>query len=231
MSFNPLGKRSAIFTGWLLIAGLVAGIFSVVPVIDGEDYLAKASANENQVYIGASFQLLMLFAYAGIPISLYPILSKEKKGLALGSVAFGIMSGVFIMFGVLVLLLLLNLSHDFSSLGDSNGSYFEILGGLLREGRDLVNHVATTLAFVMAMLLFTCVFYRTKIVPLWLTVWGLIGSALSIAASLMFMVRFIGLDSAYMILNAPIAVQQLALALWLLFKGFNQAAIRTLLNR
>jgi hypothetical protein len=39
------------------------------------------------------------------------------------------------------------------------------------------------------------------------------------------MVRFIGLDAAYMFMNAPIALQQLALAVWLIFKGFNQANI------
>jgi uncharacterized membrane protein required for colicin V production len=53
------------------------------------------------------------------------------------------------------------------------------------------------------------------------SVWGLIGSVLSIGASLLFMIRFIGLDATYMMLNMPIALQQLALALWLIVKGFN----------
>lgn len=52
---NSKGRRSAVTAGALLIVGLVAGIFSVVPVIDGADYLAGASANENQVLIGAFF--------------------------------------------------------------------------------------------------------------------------------------------------------------------------------
>jgi uncharacterized protein YqhQ len=63
-----LGRRSAVITGVLLIAGMVAGIFSVVPVIDGADYIVKASTNENQVLIGAFFQLLMIVSYVGIPI-------------------------------------------------------------------------------------------------------------------------------------------------------------------
>lgn len=216
------GSRSAIITGVLFIAGLIAGIFSVVPVIDGADYLVKASTNENQVLIGAFFQLLMVAAYVGIPIVMYPILSKSHKGLALGSVAFGTISGVFIMIGVIILLLLLTLSQEFEKIGTMDGSYFQTLGGLLREGRDLVNHVATTLAFVLAMFLFNCVFYQTKLVPRWLSVSGLIGSILSILASLLFMGRFIGLDATYMTLNIPIAVQQLVLAIWLILKGFNR---------
>ncbi|MFC8688456.1 DUF4386 domain-containing protein [Brevibacillus porteri] len=215
------GRRSAVMTGVLLIVGLVTGVLSVVPVIDGANYLVEASTNENQVRIGAFFQLLMVVAYVGIPILLYPIFSKHHKGLALGSVAFGIIAGVFIIIGVITLLLLLTVSHEFAKVGTLHVSYFQTLGGLLREGRDLVNHVATTLAFVLAMFLFTCVFYQTKLVPRWLSVWGLIGSTLSILASLFFMIRFIGLDASYMLLNIPIAFQQLVLAIWLIMKGFN----------
>ncbi|MED1919181.1 DUF4386 domain-containing protein [Bacillus thuringiensis] len=215
------GRWSAVLTGVLLIVGFVTGICSVVPVIDGANYLVEASTNENQVRLGAFFQLLMVVAYVGIPILLYPILSKHHKGFALGSVAFGIIAGVFIILGVITLLLLLTVSHEFAKVGTLHVSYFQTLGGLLREGRDLVNHVATTLAFVLAMFLFTYIFYQTKLVPRWLSVWGLIGSTLSILASLLFMIRFIGLDTAYMMLNIPIAFQQLVLAIWLIMKGFN----------
>ncbi|MGG4102367.1 DUF4386 domain-containing protein [Paenibacillus lautus] len=217
------GRRSAVITGVLLLAGLVTGIFSVVPVIDGADYLVQASTNGNQVLIGAFSQLLMVVAYVGIPIALYPVLSKHNKGLALGSAAFGIIAGVFIIIGVIILLLLLTLSHEFAKVGTLDDSYFQTLGGLLREGRDLVNHVATTLTSVLAMFLFNCIFYQTKFVPRWLSVSGLIGSIMSILASLLFMIRFIGLDATYMTLNVPIASQQLVLAIWLILKGFNRA--------
>lgn len=215
------GRRSAIMTGVLLIAGLITGICSVVPVVDGADYLVMASPNENQVLIGAFSQLLMIVAYVGIPILLYPILSKHNKGFALGSVAFGIIAGVFIILGVIILLLLLTVNHEFVKVGTLHVSYFQTLGGLLREGRDLVNHVATTLAFVLAMYLFNYIFYQTKLIPRWLSVWGLIGSTLSILASLLFMIRFIGLDATYMMLNIPIAFQELILAIWLIIRGFN----------
>ncbi|WP_152391995.1 DUF4386 domain-containing protein [Paenibacillus guangzhouensis] len=219
-------RRSAVMTGVLLLVGLVTGIFSVVPVIDGADYLVKAATNENQVMLGAFFQLLMVAAYVGIPISMYSTLSKHHKGAALGSVAFGIMAGVFIIMGVIILLLLLTLSHEFAKAGSLNESYFQTLGGLLREGRDLVNHVATTLTFVLAMLLFNCLFYQTRLVPRWLSALGLIGSAMSIVASLLFMIRVIGLDTTYMVLNIPIALQQLVLAVWLIVKGFNQVTLQ-----
>ncbi|WP_289355614.1 DUF4386 domain-containing protein [Paenibacillus sp. S-12] len=216
-------RKSTVMVGLLFIVGLVAGICSVVPVIDGADYLVNASSNESQVLIGAFSQLLMVVAYVGIPILLYPILSKRHKGLALGSVACGIIAGVFIMIGVIILLLLLTVSQEFATVDALNVSYFHTLGELLRDGRDLVNHVATTLAFVLAMFLFNCLFYQTKLVPCWLSISGVIGSILSLLASLLFMIRVIGLDAAYMMLNIPIAIQQLVLAIWLIVKGFNRA--------
>jgi hypothetical protein len=214
-------KKLARCAGLLLIIGTVAGIFSVVPAIDGADYIVRAATNENQVLIGAFSQLLMAVAYIGIPIGMYPILSNHSKSLALGSVASGIIAGVFIMIGVIILLLLLILSHEFAKTGAPDTMYFQTLGELMRSGRDLVNHVATTLAFVLAMLLINCIFYKTKLVPRWLSVWGLIGTTLSIMASLFFMNRFISLDAAYMILNVPIALQEMVLAVWLIGKGFN----------
>ncbi|MEW8985638.1 MAG: DUF4386 domain-containing protein [Bacillus sp. (in: firmicutes)] len=216
-------RKSTVMVGLLFIVGLVAGICSVVPVIDGADYLVNASTNESQVLIGAFSQLLMVVAYVGIPILLYPIISKHHKSLALGSVACGIIAGVFIMIGVIILLLLLTVSQEFATVDALNVSYFHTLGELLRDGRDLVNHVATTLAFVLAMFLFNCLFYQTKLVPRWLSISGVIGSILSLLASLLFMIRVIGLDAAYMMLNIPIAIQQLVLAIWLIVKGFNRA--------
>ena len=80
------------------------------------------------------------------------------------------------------------------------------------------------------MFLFNCILYQTKLIPRWLSVSGLIGSALSISASLLFMIRFIGLDATYMMLNIPIAFQQLVLAIWLIIKGFNRAEQDSLSN-
>ncbi|MBD2865076.1 DUF4386 domain-containing protein [Paenibacillus oceani] len=216
------GRSAAGLAGVLLIAGLVTGIFSVVPVIDAADYLTRTSANENQVLLGAVFQLGMVVAYVGIPIVMYPIFCKQNKGLALGSVAFGIISGMFLILGVLLLLLLLTVSHEFAIVGALSGSSIPTVGELLRTGRDLVNHVATTLSFVAALFMLNCLLYQTKWVPRWLSASGLVGSALSILASLLFMIRFIGLDATYMTLNLPIALQQFVLAIWLILKGFNR---------
>jgi len=57
--------------------------------------------------------------------------------------------------------------------------------------------------------------------PRWLSVWGLVGAAPSIVPSLGSM---FGLSSLG-VLVAPLAVQEMVMAVWLIAKGFNPSAI------
>ena len=56
--------------------------------------------------------------------------------------------------------------------------------------------------------------------PRWLSVWGLVGAALYIVAPLGSM---FGLSLG--VLMAPLAVQEMVMAVWLIAKGFNPSAI------
>ena len=100
-------RKTAIIAGVLIIIGMVAGVLSVVYVIEEPDYLIKVSANEIQVLIGAFFQFIMIPAYIGFALSLYPILRKYNEGLALGFVGFRIIAGTFHLIGVIILPLFL----------------------------------------------------------------------------------------------------------------------------
>jgi len=221
-------RKAATIAGVLFIIGTVAGILSVVPVVDDPDYLMNVSAHENQILRGAFFQFLMAAAYVGIAISLYPILRTYHEGLALGFVGFRIIAGGFILIGVILLLVLLPLSQEFVKAGASDLAYFHTVGGLLRAGRDLVNHVAMILAVSVGGLMLYSLLYRTKLVPRWLSGWGLLGTTLTILASLLFMFRLIGLITPiYMVLNIPMALQEMVLAVWLIVKGFNPLAMNS----
>ena len=198
---------------------------SVAYAVDAPDYLIKASANANQVLIAAFFNLLMAPAYVGIAIALYPVLRQYNPYLAFGFASFRIMAGVFIIIGVVFLLLILTLSQEFVTAGAPATSYFQTLGGLLQAGRDLVNHVAMILAVSLGGLMYYSMLYQTKLVPRWLSVWGLVGTTLTILATLLVMFRLIDIiTTSYIVLNSPMALQEMVLAVWLIVKGFNPSA-------
>jgi len=218
-------RKTAIIAGVLFIIGTIAGVLSVVSIIEDPDYLTKVSANENQVILGAFFQFIMSAVYVGIAITLYPILRKYSEGLALGFVGFRIIAGVFLIIGVISLVLLLTLSQEFVKAGARDSSYFQTVGGLLRAGRDFVNHVAMILAVSLGALMFYYLLYQTKLVPRWLSGWGLMGTALTISASLLLMFRLVGIMSTtYLGLNLSMALQEMVLAIRLIVKGFNPSA-------
>lgn len=215
-------RIAAILAGVLYFLGIIAGVLSVVPVIDTPDYLVQISAHAGQVTVGALFQFLMMAAYVGMAITLYPILKRHNESLALGYVGFRIVAAVFIVIGVILLLLLLTLSQEFVKAGAPVSSHFQTIGEILRTGRDLVNHVGMTLVLSLGGILFYFLLYQTELVPRWLSGWGLVGTAVSIIASCLFMFRVIGLTtSVYMAFL--LALQEMVFAVWLIAKGIHSA--------
>ncbi len=221
-------RKVARIVGVLFIlgfTGVVTAVFTT-PVLDSPDYLIKASANANQMTIGALFQFIMAAACAGIGISLYPVLKKYSEGLALGAAGFRIIEAVFQIVGVVILLVLVTLSQEFVKAGASASSYFQTTGALLLAGNAWVNHVAVSLAWSIGALMYYYIFYRTKLIPRWLSGWGLVGITLTIVASVSVMFRLIDpFSTIEVVLNLPIALQEMVLAVWLIAKGFNPSAI------
>lgn len=220
-------RKAAILAGALYFLGIIAGVLSVVPIIDVPDYLVQISANASQVTSGAFFQFLMTAAYAGMAITLYPILKKHNESLALGYVGSRLVAVAFNVIGVIVLLLLWTLSQEFVKAGAPVSSHFQTIGELLRMGRDLINHVGVILVLSMGGLMFYYLLYQIKLVPRWLAGWGLVGTAVAIVASCLFMFRSIDLmTSVYM--DFPLALQEMVFAVWLIVKGFSSSAIAPL---
>jgi hypothetical protein len=68
--------------------------------------------------------------------------------------------------------------------------------------------------------------HRWKLVPRWLTTWGFLGAALTLAASFMVLLGLADIVTPlYLSLNAPLAAQSLALALWLIARGLDTTSL------
>lgn len=222
-------KHTTSVAGILIIAGMIAGGFSVVPAVEQSDYLILASTQENQVFIGAFFQFLMIPAYIGFALYLYPALKLENEALGMGFVGFRLIAGMFHFIGVVLLPLFIILSHAFVTAGTPDASYFQVLGELLRMGRDLVNHVALILAMSIADLLMFFILYQSRYIPRWLSLWGGFGIGLTILASFMVLFRLVAVVTPfYLLMNVPLALNSIVFAIWLIAKGFDLSKSRRL---
>ena len=218
-------RRTAKVAGTLFIVATLASILSLpfLGSISASDYLVSVSANANQVTTGVFLAFVAAIASASIAISLYPILRRYSQGLALGAVGFRLIEGVFYIVGVLGLVLLLTLSQQFVSAGAPNASYFQTLGALLLAGYHWAGNVGSLLAFSLGAMMYYYIFYKTRLVPRWLSSWGLVGAALCTVAGTLVLFNVVGpLSTTQVVLALPIAVQEMVLAVWLIAKGFNQ---------
>jgi len=157
---------------------------------------------------------------------LYSILRKYNDSLAIGFVSFRIIAGIFQLIGVIVLPLFILLSQEFIKSTSSDLLYFQTLGGVLKLGRDLANHVGMMLATGFGNLILFYIFYKTKLIPRWLSSWGLLGNMLAIVASFLILFRLIDVITPhFIVLTIPLVLQEIGLAIWLITKGFNSSTI------
>jgi hypothetical protein len=198
------------------------------PVIAAPDYLISISANQTQVLIAMLLELTDAAAVAGIAVMLFPILKKHSETLALGYVGARILESVFVIVSVIFMLSLINVSQEFVSAGASDASYFQALGTLLLAARDWTNLIGINFVFGLGTLIIYYLLYQSKLVPRFISVWGLIGGTLLFAAGLLMMFGLITPVSVVdTVLSIPIAVQEMVLAVWLIVKGFDLSAINS----
>jgi hypothetical protein len=228
-------RRAAISVGVLFIVATVINVLGNVvflnPVLDAPDYLVRMSANENHVILGGLLVFFSAIASASIAIWLYPILRKHHEAFALGSVAFRIVEGMLYILGVVGLLALLALSQEYVKAGASNASLFQVSGALLLAIKEWAGQLGV-IAFTMGALMYYYVFYQSKLVPRFISGWGFLGAASSLAAALLtvsgLMIPF---STVFILLQLPIAVQEMVLAVWLIAKGFNPSAVASLYSK
>jgi hypothetical protein len=221
-------RNNAIMAGVLFIIADAVGFLSLpfMGPVNATDYLVSVSTNANQVATGALLLFIGGAAAIGIAISLYPVLRKYNEGLALGAVGFRTVEGVLDIVGFIGLLLLITLSQQFVKAGAPDSSYFQTLGVLVVSGYHWVENVGKLLAFSIGCLLYYIIFYRTKLVPRWLSGWGIVAGIFTMLSCLLAMFDLIApFSTAQVVLNLPILPQELVLAVWLIVKGFNPSVI------
>ena len=221
---DPL-RKAAIFVGVLFIIGTVAYSFSVGffdPILENEDYLVEGSENESKVVAGTIALLISGAAIALIPVVMYPILRRHNGTLALGYVVFRVLeAGTYVIMAIIVLMLL-SVSQDYVDAGAPADSDHETLGALLQDGYEWTDMVIIII-FTLGALIFYYMLYVTRLVPEWLSLWGLVGAALWLFTGMAGMFGAVSPgDTMGMLMALPIAANEMVLAAWLIIKGFNQ---------
>ncbi len=228
-SFHRTDRKTAAVVGVLFILGTVPALLSLplgLNTVNAPDHLTAISTNEGQMIIFTAVKFIMGMACAGIGLALYPILRKYHEGLAFGAAGFRVIEGMTSVVGALLYVVLLALSQEFVKAGAPASSYFQTADVLINIGIDWFRDVAMLLTFGIGALMYYVVFYQYRLVPRWLTVWGLVGITLTILSALLVMFHLIpAFGMIQVVLNLVILPQELVLAVWLIAKGINPSAV------
>jgi hypothetical protein len=219
-------RRNAVATGILLVVatvGAIAGTALYKPFLGDPLDATTVVANATRIYAGAALQLLAYASCPAIAIALYPVLRGYSEALSLGSVAFRTMEAIFYSIGVVGVVLLVTMSETAVRSGIANSPSFQQPAATLIAARDLVGSVGGVAFFATGGFLYYWVLFRSSLVPRWLSGWGLIAAAMSLgAAALVLFEVVVPLSTTHIVLNLPIFVQEMVLAVWLIAKGFDQ---------
>ncbi len=225
-------RKTAVLVGILFIIGTVSGILSgvvTVPLRTGAGYPLNVDAGETQWIAGTLLVLLMGLALAMVPVLLYPIFRKHSEILAFGSVLFrGVFEAICEMLLVISMFLLLTVSELYGKSGAGDASNLQTLGSVLIGAGEWIQMIGG-IVFSVGTLMIFMMFFETRLIPRWLSGWGVLGAVLYFTANI---VSIFGplhiaplIESGVGQLMIPTAMQEMVFAVWMIVKGFNPSAV------
>ncbi len=221
-------KRTARIVGILFILATVAGAISALlltSTLGAPNFLTKIYENQNQMIIGALMILIMGICVAGVAIWMYPIFKKHYPGMALGYAGARIVECVVDIVLVIIILSLVTLSKQFIVAGSPDNSHFQVTSQLLLKLQEQwVGPFLLAIVFCISGLMLYYMLYRTKLVPRFLSIWGLCAIVLHLVATFLPLFGVDPTSSIFIVLDVPIAINEMVLAVWLIIKGFNAPA-------
>jgi hypothetical protein len=215
-------RLTARAVGILFLIGSITGLIALPlqdSVIGGDDYLTAASKHPDRLATGVLLQFVMGVAVVAIAVVIYPVLRRQTERLAVGYVVARALEGMVFVISGTWLLTLTTVSATYVASGDH--SSYPALGQLLTSERDWLGHgVLDAAVFSLGALILNAALLRARLVPRWLALWGLAGAVAYLAAGVLVIYGLEPLSTPQVTLEAPLGLQEIALALWLIIRGF-----------
>ncbi|WML48422.1 DUF4386 domain-containing protein [Neobacillus sp. PS3-34] len=222
-------KKAAKIVGALFILAAVTAVIGLNlynPILKGPDYMIKGSEHANQVITGALMELILVVSAVGTATIMFPFLRKYNETIALLHVCFRFLEAIIITVGVISVLSLLTLSREFAAVGALDVASYQASGILLKAVHDWTFLLGPNFMLGINTMMYSYIFYKSKLVPRFIPILGMTGAALVFMASLLEMFGVIQQVSFWgAMLSLPVAANEMILAVWLIVKGFNESAL------
>jgi hypothetical protein len=213
-------RSAAVTAGVLFIVATVASVAGSAlsgAALDRPLSLATLSEDADRVDAGMFLQLIAAGASVGIALALYPVLRTWGQALSLGSVVFRTIEALLYIVAVVGALSLVSVAQRYAGADVAQPMSVQTVGAASLDVCDQAT-LAAVMAFGVGALMYYYLLYRSRLVPRWLSGWGILAIALVFVACLLALFGHHPVTS-YVPLVLPIALQELVLAVWLIAKG------------
>ena len=167
-------QRNARIFGVLFLITFVTSIGALAlfqSVLDDPAAYIAGDGKDNQIYLGAFLELLLIIANVGTAVVLYPIVRRQNELLAIGYVAARIIECVFIAGGIILVLGVVSLRQDSPDAADLAVSLAALKDWTFLFGPGLIVPFGNGLILGYLM-------YKSGLVPRRMAWLGLIGGPL-----------------------------------------------------
>ena len=214
----------------VFVGGMIGGLMLTSVVGSGSisDILVNISKNLTLMRISNLFAMVESLVIVVLGVLFYIVFSKEYKIIALVALGCILAAVITKAVGKIGTYALIPLSQEFVEAGAPASSYFQTLGDFLYYGVDRQGHDIHMLFWSLGYILWSYLLFRSRYVPRFLSVWGLVACCLLLISTLLILYDRDFFSSPANILIIPYIPYELFLGIWLLFKGFNSSAINSL---
>lgn len=225
-------KKAAKIVGVLFILAAVSAVLGLNlydPILNDSDYLTKGSEHSNQIILGALMELILVVSAIGTATTMFPLLRKYNETIALWHVCFRFLEAIIITIGLISVLSLLTLSQEFVATEALDPTSFHSSGIILKAIHDWTFMLGPLFMLGINTMMYSYIFYKTKLVPRFISILGMLGATCVFACSLFVMFGVFPQISFWgAILAVPVAANEMILAVWLLIKGFDDTAVSSI---
>ncbi|MCP5036498.1 MAG: DUF4386 domain-containing protein [Rhodobacteraceae bacterium] len=203
-----------IVAGLLFITATGATMISqtiITPMLATPDVVEYVTTHRGLFVLGVVLEIVNALASAGIAITLFPILWLCARVLAPAYASLRAIEASIGVIAAIGLLLLLTPS-----------------GGAIAIALHDVTFRLVLLVFSVSTLILYPALFHYRLVPAILSIWGLIGGLMLLTSTLLIVFGLVEMGSTTdTILSLPIWINEMALALWLIFRGVDLTKVKS----
>ena len=218
-------RTTARIIGALYLAGMVVGVggsMLIQPVLTAPDPLPSIATNGALLAVGGILWLATVVGDAAHGVLMFPVLRAGSERLAVGYLAARILDAMLVAVMVLLIVMQIPVGAEYLQTAATETAHLEALSTVLTAA-NVYAYEFGMMALGVAGLILCSAFFRSRLIPRALSVWGLVGHATLLGGSVLEILG-VHLGSIQVL---PGGLWEIFIGFWLIMKGFTAAPFPT----